>query len=161
MHDATRCYRSRPMSTKRVFDRGDVIAIARAMMVAHVHSTASEPAQLAAQSAAAAAGGLALCPRCHLAWASGSPLVGTPVLTQVGRSWVAYNSQISPVAHNACCTHIIYTPQTCLFFFEFLLSCFCFVFPFFLRFFFVFFFEFFFVLFLDFSGRGGREGVVF
>ena len=46
-----------------------LIAIARVMKVARVHSTASEPAQLAAQSAAAAAGGLALCLPCHPAWA--------------------------------------------------------------------------------------------
>ena len=78
----------------------EVIAIARVMMVARVHSTASEPAQLAAQSAAAA-GGLALCLPCHLAWAEkdtlegpGKDTLGTPVPTQWrGREWPALAAQ--------------------------------------------------------------------
>ena len=65
-HDEHSCrrYPSRPKSTTRAFDRGDVFVEA-------------QPVQLAAVSSSrgATARGLALCPRYHPAWVS----VGTPV----------------------------------------------------------------------------------
>ena len=62
-----RCYPCWPKPTTRVIDRGGVIAVA--------HQSASASVQLAAQSAAAAQG-LALCPRYHPAWVSEGTLVG-------------------------------------------------------------------------------------